>query len=258
MKTTTLFLIFFGLYASGQQTTSQLQDSLIQQFKQHCSKINFNTQMAQRQSCIDNLLKQDSTVAYLWQQKAMPYFKVKKYEVGMQYLDKAVQYDQKRWLPYRAFIKCIFAKTYKDAIQDFQLCIEQWGDNYVMDHTFSFYIGMSYLQLNEFEKAKSHFQTSIKSQEQAFGNAHFLDLFYHGITFLELQQYNKAIQILDKALDQYPNFSDALYYKALCLMHLNQSYEALLQQAQTLANQGYTITEDNAIYEPYPYQVKWK
>ncbi len=52
----------------------------------------------------------------------MPYFKARKYEIGMTYIDKAVKLDDKRWQPYRAFIKCIFAKTYKAAIEDFEVC----------------------------------------------------------------------------------------------------------------------------------------
>src|SRR5690606_41476203 len=88
-----------------------------------------------------------------------------KYEVGMEYIDKAVKYDAKRYLPYRAFIKCVFAKTYKAAIKDFEECIANWGDSYEMDHTYSFYIGLSYLQLNEFEKAEEYFKHTIAEQK---------------------------------------------------------------------------------------------
>src|SRR5690606_28651591 len=52
---------------------------------------------------IDEGLAKDSTIAYLWQQKAMPMFKQGKYEVGMEYIDKAVKYDRQRWQDYRAF-----------------------------------------------------------------------------------------------------------------------------------------------------------
>src|SRR5699024_2509890 len=69
---------------------------------------------------INKGLAQDSTIAYLWQQKAMPLFKQRKYEAGMEFIDKAVQYDPERWQDYRAFIKCIFAKTYREAIIDFE------------------------------------------------------------------------------------------------------------------------------------------
>ena len=42
--------------------------------------------MSEWQNCLDEGLKKDSTVAYLWQQKAMPYFKLRKCEIGMPYV----------------------------------------------------------------------------------------------------------------------------------------------------------------------------
>ena len=240
------------------------QKQIIQEHVYNCAdKINYLFYMKKYQDCLDAGLKKDSTIAYLWQQKAMPYFKVKKYEVGMQYLDKAVEYDAKRYLSYRAFIKCIFAKTYKAAIKDFEECIANWGDSYEMDHTYSFYIGLSYLQLNEFEKAEEYFKHTIAEQKKMFGEteAHHLDLFYYAITEYELEKYDEAVKIFDEALSQYPEFSDVIYYKALCFYKLNkpvEEYQNLMNQAKEFAEKGYTINEDNAVYEPYPYQVKWK
>ena len=43
--------------------------------------------------------------------------------------------DENKWLDYRAFIKCIFAKTYKEAIIDFEKCKVKIGNSYIMDHT---------------------------------------------------------------------------------------------------------------------------
>ncbi len=239
------------------------QKQIIQEHVYDCAdKINYLLMMKEYQACLDAGLKKDATIAYLWQQKAMPYFKVKKYEVGMEYLDQAVKYDKKRYLPYRAFIKCIFAKTYRDAIIDFEECIANWGDNYEMDHTYSFYIGLSYLQLNEFKKAEQYFQKTIEDQQKMFGKdeVHHLDLFYQGITKYELGKYEKAITLFNAAIDYYPTFSDAIYYKALCYHKLNkptQETKKLIAQAEEYAKNGFTINEDNAIYEPYPYQVRW-
>jgi len=259
--------MFFFIYLScasqeSEMEKKQKQDSIINEYAHNCAKkYNYNFQMDKWQSCLDKGLEKDNTIAYLWQQKAMPYFKLKKYEVGMQYLDKAVKYDEKRWLPYRGFIKCIFSKTYKEAVKDFQECLEKWGDNYEIDHTYSFYIGLSYLQLNEFEKAEKYLETTIAKQEEKFGEAHFLDLFYYAITKYELHKYEEAITAFDKSIGQYPQFSDAIYYKALCFHKQNKPvgiYGELIGQAQEFAKQGYTINEDNSVYEPYPYQIKWK
>jgi tetratricopeptide (TPR) repeat protein len=215
----------------------------------------------QWQDEIDAGLKKDSTVAYLWQQKAMPLFKLRKYEIGMPFIDKAVLYDAQRWQPYRAFIKCIFAKTYKDAIIDFEDCIEKYGNGYEMDHTYSFYIGLCYLQLNEYKKAEKLFKEYI---DDIFNNRQGLEhptaLFYYGISKYEQERWQDAILEFDRALKIYPNFSDVKFYKAMCLVRLEKMDEAniLLEEGKKDIESGFTINEDNTIYEKYPYQVIWK
>lgn len=102
------------------------QEAIIQEYVYDCAQnYNYNYDMKKWQSCLDAGIKKDSTIAYLWQQKAMPYFKIKKYEVDMEYIDQAVKYDAHRYLPYRGFIKCIFARTYHEAIIDFKESIEK-------------------------------------------------------------------------------------------------------------------------------------
>lgn len=210
---------------------------------------------------IDKGLKKDSTIAYLWQQKAMPMFKQRKYEVGMEFIDNAVKYDRQRWQDYRAFIKCIFAKTYREAIADFQDCKKRFGNSYVMDHTYDFYIGLSYLQLNEFEKAEQIFQKDYEYQlkEKGEGWLHHLDLFYFGISKYEQKDYLGAIKIFDKALKIYPDFSEVQIFKADCLRKIGKIKQAkeLQKLGEVNGRKGNTINEDSVIYELYPYQIRW-
>lgn len=211
---------------------------------------------------INQGLAKDSTIAYLWQQKAMPLLKMRKYEVGIEYLDKAVKYDAQKWQDYRAFTKCIFAKTYKDAIIDFEDYKRKFGYGYVMDHTYDFYIALSYLQLNEFEKAEQIFQADYERQAEKWGkdNLHHLDLFYYGISKYELRKYEEAIELFDKSLAIYPDFSEVQLYKAVCLRKLGRKEEAKKYDilAEENGRKGNTINEANAKYEMYPYQWKWQ
>lgn len=213
------------------------------------------------QKYIDQGLKEDSTIAYLWQQKAMPLFKQGKYELGMSFLDKAVFYDSESWLSYRAFIKCIFAKTYRNAIADFEKCLIRDGNSYVMDHSYRFYIALSLLQLNEFEQAEKLFKEEIDEIQNDKGEewVHHLELFYYGITLYEQAKYYSAVAAFDRALNRYDKFSDVKYYKAISLANLGKTEEAsaLIKEAKSDRMNGYTITEDNAIYERYPYQLRW-
>lgn len=240
--------------------SQQNQEEIIDTYLNNCAlRYNYNYQMREWQDCLDKGIQKDSTIAYLWQQKAMPYFKTQKYEVGMKYLNKAVKYNPQRWLPYRAFIKCIFLKSYKSAIEDFEKCISLYNNLYEMDHTYKFYIALSYLQLDEFRKAEELFEEDIFEQKEKFKESHYLDLFYLGISKFEQGKYVDAIDVFNESLKQYPQFSDALYYKAVCLLNLQKKEEAatIYRKAIEYSKKGYTINEDNVAYERYPYQVKW-
>lgn len=212
---------------------------------------------------IDKGLAKDSTIAYLWQQKSMPLMKQGKYELGMQYLDKAVKFDRNNeWQEYRAFMKCIFSKRYKDAIIDFEDCKQKRGNSYVMDHSYNFYIAICKIQLNEFEEAEEILEKEVIQQMEEKGEewVHYLDLFYLGISRYEQRKYEKAIEAFDQSIQKYPRFSEALYYKANCVGRLGNRDKAkkLIDEAKEYGKQGLSINEDNSFYERYPYQARWE
>ncbi|QOW09836.1 tetratricopeptide repeat protein [Kaistella flava (ex Peng et al. 2021)] len=196
---------------------------------------------------------------YLWQQKSMPYFKKKQYELGFLALDNAVKYDDEYYTyhSYHAFIKCIFEKNYTDAVNEFDALIKFYPKGIIMDHSYYFYKSLSLIQLNRLNEAEENLNISLNLFK---GNIepHFLELFYMGIICYEKEDYEKGIQFFDKSLKQYPKFSDALYYKAKCLYNINQPDKAfeILKKSKEFLSEKYTINEDNAFYEDYPYQIK--
>ncbi|WP_060873415.1 tetratricopeptide repeat protein [Myroides odoratus] len=255
----TLILLFFlwGSFASWGQSK---QEKLIDQYlTQGAYRYHYTLQGWQDQ--IDLALAQDSTLAILWQNKALPYWKTKKYNLAVACYDQAVRYDRKNYLGRRGYLKCIFQRDYKGAIQDMQQAEQEFGYDYQNDHSYAFYIALCHLQLNAFEEAKNTLEKDINRTIQKHGESwlHHLDLFYMGIIYYELREYTQAQYYLDKALIEYPKFSDAQYYKGLCFLAQNNKTEArnILLQAQENAKQGYTINEDDAYYESYPYQVNW-
>lgn len=210
---------------------------------------------------IDSAIATNPNMAYLYQQKAMPYFKQGKYELGLKSLDKAVELDPKAHIDYRAFIKCIFAKTYEESIKDFQTAKKIKGEHgVVMDHSYDFYIGLCHLQLGDFSKSLDYLEKSIENTKKTNGEnwIHYLDLFYAGIATQELGRHNEAIRYFDKVLKEYPTFSDAKYYRALSLFRTDQIdlAEKTLTDCELDFKKGYTVNEDNAVYEKYPYQIK--
>jgi tetratricopeptide (TPR) repeat protein len=210
---------------------------------------------------IDSALALSPQDAYLWQQRGMPLFKQMKYQQGMPYIDSAVKYDSTEYLPYRAFLKCIFQKDYLGAIEDFSILQQEHPNAGVMDHEFNFYLGLCYLQLSKYERADALFSECLAHDRALGGNwIHPLHLFYQGVARREEGSFASAITSFDSALAIYPHFADAKYYKAACLDATGQHIAAdvLRTEAKDDFTDGYTINEDNAVYERYPYQLEAK
>jgi len=221
------------------------------------SKLNeYPLYFEKRGKYIDSILQIMPDNAYMWQQRAMLLFKQRKYEIGMPYLDNAVKYDRSEYLDYRAFMKCIFSKDYSGSIADFNEVKKIKGNQSIMDHSYDFYIGLCYLQLNNFDSAEYFFTKTIDDEKEKFG-VHALHWFYLGIVKYEKEDYPNAIACFDSSLSIYHNFSDAKYYKALCLESLKKYSEAskVMNEAALDFKYGTTINEDNVIYEKYPYQI---
>ncbi len=117
------------------------------------------------------------------------------------------------------------------------------------------------LQLNQFDKAERTFEGDLAFQIKTHGEGfvHHLDLFYLGVSKYENYKYEEGIEYFDKSLKLYPKFADAQYYKAMCIGRLGNKEKALelIEIATKNGKDGYTINEDNAYYERYPYQLRW-
>lgn len=214
-----------------------------------------------RQQYLDSILEIKPDSAYFWQQKAMPLYKARKYSLGKPFLAKAVEFAPEEYLSYSGFMKCIFSKEYKESIIELLLVKEKYGDSYVMDHTYNFYIALSYLQINQFTKAKEFL---IQSRDQQFIDfpedppheaCHYMDWFYLGIAEYELGNYENSISCFDMSLKVYDKFADAMYYKASCLGNIGKKDEAVELIKKSFELAANTINEDQVYYEIYPYQV---
>ena len=106
------------------------------------------------------------------------------------------------------------------------------------------------------------FNRLVEETVQSKGSewVHPNDLYYLGISHYELGNYNEAIKTFDKAITLYTHFADAKYYKGKCYEQLKQEAlsKAVLKEADEDFANGYTLNEDNIIYEYYPYQVYWR
>lgn len=256
-----LVIIFMSFLVSAQIQEKALSPADSLKVKTYWDKANDTYLYSQqRQFYLDSALAIEPWNAFYWQQKAMPLCKQKKYEIGMVFMDSAVKYNRKKYTDYRAFMKCIFQKHYQEAIANFREAETITPNGYVMDHSYNFYIGLCYLQLNQFDSSIYYITKSIEHRSKTFGDnwVNHTELFYLGVNFYELFNYQKAIETFDKALLIHPNLPEAKFYKAKCLVYQNKKELALKMfiQADVDLRKGYNLNEDNIVYEEYPYQVK--
>lgn len=213
------------------------------------------------QKAMDKAIEAEPNIAYFYQQKAMPLIKIGKNDLAKPLLDKAVELDEENYLDYRAFIKCIFFREYQNALKDLALCKAKYGNGYVMDHSYNFYIALCKLQLNQFAEAENILESQIEKDIAEHGEdwVHYAEYFYLGISLFEQKKFQEAIAVFDKALTAYLEFPDALFYKAKCYQYLGKTNlaETLFKQAQAFGKQGFSMNESNSQYIRYPYQIRW-
>ncbi len=263
-----LFYLFF-LLLSITTAFVHAQEAEINLPLSHADSLRFNKYLKganesrlyshRHQLYLDSILMLLPTNAYYWQQKAMPLYKQHKYEAGAAYLDSAVKYDtNNQYLQYRAFMKCVFQKNYSAAIADFEAAKKRDGFSFVMDHSYDFYMGLCFLQLNQFSRADSLFEHSIAWNIANKHDGHYLEYYYRGIALMEQEKNDQALAYFDSCLTRYAHFPDAKFHKARCLEDLGRMKEAKQISNEALADfrAGYINNEDNSFYEDYPYQPR--
>lgn len=239
-------------------TNRQYQDSLVARYiDRGAHRFSYNDPRW-TQYC-DSLIAICPNIAVAYQQKAVPLIKDGKYAEAFALENQAATLDPPRWLAYRGFLKCIFTKDYEGAILDFQGAARINPAGREMDHTYSFFEGVSNLELKNYALAEANFQRDMRLQKGAAGKGevHFNSLFYAGVLAFELKKYAQATVYLQQCLQQYANHPEANYYLALTRRKLGDEKAAsncLRIAGQALAK-GYRLNEDNIYYANYPRQI---
>lgn len=239
---------------------SRVEDSLVMRYISNGAQRSRVSYMDPKwQLYCDSILMVCSDVAEAYQLKAIPFLKYGDMLNAMPLLDKAVFYDTLQFLPYRAFIKCIFAKDYTGAIEDFEESTRRAGNAGVMDHSFAFYLGLCYLESGKPTEAVRYFAEDVKTQQTRTGSsdAHFNSWLYQGIALLDLHQLDSAKASLAKCLAIYPQHPDGNYYIAIVHKTLGQHDDALryTRAARSALKARYSMNEDNLYYVYYPRQI---
>jgi len=190
--------------------------------------------------------------------RSVAYNKTGQHATGFAMVNKAVELAPVEYLGYRAFLKLYFMHDYEGSLRD---CLRLdtltsfakpgvWGED--MDMV----IGLCYLQLNNLEKARTRFTSSINAVTKEVGkewNSPRVFL-YLGITHMKEKSFSQAIKVFDELIQVYPKYSEAYYYKAQCY----KSLKDLKNAAATLEKCKEVFAKNRPDRNPYfemPYQV---
>ncbi|TDE16528.1 tetratricopeptide repeat protein [Dyadobacter psychrotolerans] len=206
----------------------------------------------------DSLLAICPNIAEAYQEKGIPHVANGNYEKAYEYNNKAVELDPHRWTPYRGYLNCIYTKNYEKAITDFEAAEKLTPNAFILDHSFSFYIALSYMESGQYDKAETYFLKDIAQQKRGEGknDIHFNSLLYFGILYYLMNEFDMAQKYLRDCLVLYPQQPMANYYMAMTLKVLgNNQKDIYFEKAKQYMLEGYRLNEPNSLYVNYPRQI---
>ncbi|KAA0992493.1 tetratricopeptide repeat protein [Dyadobacter aurulentus] len=237
-------------------TSKAVQDSLFREFSKRAD--NYAIEDPARGQIYDSLISICPNISETYQEKALGFIASRDFEQLFANIDKAVELETNRWLPYRGYLHCILAKNYEKAIADFETAEQTMPHAFTMDHTFSFFIAMAYLGSGDLEKAEQYFLKDIATQKRGEGknDIHYNTLLYFGITYYLANELDKAQEKFSECLQQYEQHPTANYYMGLVMKVTgNRQHQVYFQKSRQYLEEGYQINEPNSHYVPYPRQV---
>lgn len=262
-----LLILFLSIFISqnclGQTQTidcfnTNIQDSLVTRYMNN-GAFKYGYNHPKWGIYCDSLIAICPNIALPYREKAIPYIKSGDFGKAFPLEDRAVEIEPKKWLDYRAFLKCIFSKDYNGAIQDFEIAQKQSPNGFIMDHSYQFYLGLCYLELKDLDNAEENLKKDILIQTKGDTalKAHFNSYLYLGIIYLEKQNYKNAELFLQESLKQFSQMPDANYYLAMTYKALGKQTEKrkYIEIAQATIKRGLGLSEDNEIYTNYPHQI---
>jgi tetratricopeptide (TPR) repeat protein len=198
----------------------------------------------------DSLLAICPNIAEAYQEKGHPYVANGNYEKAFEYNNKAVELDPVRWTGYRGYLNFVYTKNYEKAIVDFLEAERLTPNGFIQDHTYAFFMAISYMELGEFDKAETYFLKDIAQQKRGEGknDIHFNSLLYFGVLYYVMNEFDKAELYLRDCLQLYEQHPIANYYLALTLKVTGNSQKDMyFEKAKQYILEGYKLNE------PYTY-----
>lgn len=188
------------------------------------------------QKLFDILIFQNPEDSNLYFEKSVAFNKRGEYSKGFHLLDKAVHLNPELHLGYRGWLKLVKLKDYQGSIKDLTR-LDSLTPNivdYPWANNIHFLLGISYKGLNNYNRAIQEFNKAINSQKDSSWVNHNLYL-YKGIILKEQGKYTDAIANFNACLEGcYKQSPEAHYQKALVFKSLEKFDSAKISLNKSL------------------------
>ncbi len=239
MKNLILFLFPVIIFAQGENCNyyKMQGDSLNYKACSMLEKLNaspiYQFQKEYMEGC-DSIIAINPKYSPAYREKSVAYVKSGDFVEWFKLVNDAVKYDPEGYLGIRAGLKAKFFADYEGAIRDIDSLASitkfDLGHTHNGDYHLNFVKGISYSQLGEKEKAIEIFEKQLSQQDHIMG---LYDFYQLGVTYFEIKNYEKAIETLIKQLTENEN-AETHYYLGQSYKFLNQSEKYSLHKEKAI------------------------
>ena len=178
----------------------------------------------------DSAAKICPTSPQIWYDKAMAYIIRGEVVSGMNYIQKAIDFDPNYYLGLRAWNRMRYLHDYKGAIADLDALEKISGRSFVYVTNIHMYMlkGLCYQELGDNTKALETYNAGINEQvtdkgEQRVGSYDYL---YRGILKYRMGDFDGAIEDLSREVKEYESLADTYYYRGMAYAAVGRKDEA--------------------------------
>jgi len=199
------------------------------------------------QQKLDESIEIDSTYSYAYTDKSIAYLKSGDFITWKELIDKAVKFDTKGNLGYRAWCRYQFFRDYNGAIKDIEkldrLVSYDIGYGANGDYHLNIVKAICFKAIGKRQEAINIIENQLIIEDYYAG---LFDFFHLGVMYLETNQFNKALITFEKQINV-NDLAEVHYYMALTYKKLNDSsnYKKHLEIAKLMYDDG------KILFDPY-------
>ena len=193
---------------------------------------------------LSEAIKIDPNFDYPYKEQSVAYLKSGDFVSWKKLIDKAVELNPKGNLGYRAWCRYQFFRDYKGAITDIEALEKIYPAGYLghsVNGDYELHIAKALCNsaIGQKEKAISLIENQLSKKDHNVG---LYDYYQLGVTYFELNQYDKALENFEKQRKIY-DFAENIYFKSKVSKIRNKDYLDLKNLALKTYDEGKTMLE---------------